>query len=161
MSIQFPEVADINKTLGTLLARPVDLAVATAPGPAVSGQSQGYFGSALLDDGGQSRGLFLADMVATVFLGGTLMMMPAGALGQQVRSRKPEPVVIESLSEVLNNLTGLLNYFPENPHLRSDPAGPLASLEGVGEWMGSPGSRRDLVGKLGDLGEGRLIILMR
>jgi hypothetical protein len=77
--------------------------------------------SKLLDDDGKVVGAFLSDMKATIFLGGSLMMLPEGELKDQLRNRAPSEDVVSALSETFNTLSGIINMTSGNPHVRTTP----------------------------------------
>lgn len=75
--------------------------------------------SQLIDDSNRLIGAIVMDLQSTVFLGGTLLMVPEAELNSQVRSRAPSEDSVAASSEVCNALSGSLNNVPDNAHVRT------------------------------------------
>lgn len=75
--------------------------------------------SPLIDDSERLVGAIVMDLRSTVFLGGTLLMVPEGELNTQVRTRAPSEDSVAASSEVCNALSGSLNNVPDNAHIRT------------------------------------------
>jgi hypothetical protein len=84
----------------------------------VSGSGKFYM-SQLIDDNDRLVGAIVMDLQSTVFLGGTLLMVPEAELNSQVRSRTPSEDSVAASSEVCNALSGSLNNVPDNAHIRT------------------------------------------
>jgi len=108
----------------------------------------------LIDDTDRTIGLILMDLKATVFLGGTLMMLPRGELEQQLRSFSPGEDSIAASAEICNALTGAING-AQDQHVR---ASALEKFEfRRTSWVTDPAHRRDLLDSFG----GRSVVLSR
>ena len=103
-----------------------------------------------------------ADLPATVYLGGSLVMIPENSMQEQVRTADPNEAVIDGISEAFNAIRGAVNRIADNPHVDYTPVAELAS-PGDSEataWLCEPSTRMDLVGNF-PVGEGHLVLLAR
>jgi hypothetical protein len=73
----------------------------------------------LLSDANDEIGAIFMDLKATVYLGGTLLMVPEGELTNQVRAKKPSEDSVAASSEVCNAMSGSLNNVSGNQHVRT------------------------------------------
>jgi hypothetical protein len=113
------------------------------------------YSAPLLDDAGKEIGLIVMDIKATIYLGGTLMMMPSARLDQQVRSLSPEEDSVAASAEVCNALTGPINDAQSRFHVRVGNFGKF-EFKASG-WVTAPSDRRDLEDSFG----GRTTVLAR
>ena len=159
MSLKLPDPQALRDALGMILddacplqpaATPIDLAA--RPGT--------VRGALLLDDDGEPQGAVLADVAATVYLGGSLIMIPAGAQQDQVAADAPAEAVLDAMAEVVNILRGSINAVPGNPHVSPGPLSSLPELTAAHPWLVEPTARLDLAGPL-PCGEGCLVVLAR
>lgn len=160
MGYEFPESAVIAKLLSDLVGAPVELAKAD---DAVALDRLGRpFACVCLDDQSLPVGAMIADLSATVSLGGQLMMLAEDELKEQTKSKAPSEDVVSALSEIFNNLTTTLNNIKANPHIRSTPAKPAAAVvaSNTGAWIPRASHRVDLTGNL-LCGKGRLILFWK
>lgn len=111
--------------------------------------------STLVDDEGHEAGAILMDIRATVFLGGTLLMVPEDELSEQVANNKPSEDSVAASSEVCSALSGSLNNVDGNPHLRSNFMIALDIAKHA--WLESPKSLTYLADSFG----GRVIVALR
>ncbi len=160
MSITLPELNAVSKSLGVLLG--TDLAFSAGAPVDLAGAGDGAYVSYLTDDVGAVVGAIMADLPAALYLGGTLIMLPAGSLSEQLRSGEASEAALDGLSEVFNTLRSAVNHIPGNPHVCTTNVIPLgeSTASDEGEWLSSAADRMDLVADL-PLGEGRLTFLVR
>lgn len=113
------------------------------------------YAASLLDDGGEHVGLIVMDIKATIFLGGTLMMLPQSQLEQQVKLAAPEEDSIAASAEVCNALAGPINACQPHRHVR---VGAFEKLDFKSfTWASEPAQRCDLIDSFG----GRIAVLAR
>jgi hypothetical protein len=160
MSYRFPESTAVTKLLGDLIGAPLAMGE-TEDAVAIDRLSRPY-ACICLDDSGHPVGAMVADIGATVSLGGQLMMLPEASLTDQLRTKTPSEDVVSAMSEIFNNITTTLNHIEGNPHVRSTPAKPVASLiaSSQGGWIPKASQRCDLSGDL-VCGKGRLVLFWR
>lgn len=104
------------------------------------------YAAAIIDDNGQSVGMMLMDLKATIFLGGTLIMLPRAELDQQLESLTPGEDSIAASAEICNALSGTINGF-QDQHVR---VGGLEKFElDAWPWVMKPADRRDLEDSFG------------
>jgi hypothetical protein len=151
--LKMPTVKDFRASLRQLVGDDVTIEAVKKPTFDLEDQADRCYGCEVLDDKGEVVGAMLADLLATVWIGGGLMMLPHGALAEQVRKVRPSDDAIEAMSEVLNTLCALFNYVPGNPHVRTRPAARLDPTEHP--WMLSPLARADY-----KEGKGGFIVLL-
>ncbi|MET0794191.1 MAG: hypothetical protein ABW061_21900 [Polyangiaceae bacterium] len=130
--IKFPPASAINGCLRALIGDKVSvrekkLAV-FAP---IDGEP--YWLSPLIDDDGVEAGMIVADLMATVTLGGQLMMLPPQELDEQRKNRTPSQDAIEAMGEVSNNLSATFNQLPDAIRLRVKPIEALSP--GALDWV--------------------------
>ncbi|MFK7985290.1 MAG: hypothetical protein AB8I08_04595 [Sandaracinaceae bacterium] len=132
-----PSSGDLSRILEGLLGAPVPLTEAEAP-LSIDGSC---YGCMLLDDDDQIVGAFVADLKATVMLGGTLMMIPDNVLEECLEAGEPTEDMLEAMSEVLNVSSRAFNDVPGNPHVRTEVLA-LLDLE-AHPWLPNPVARTD------------------
>ena len=88
----------------------------------IEANAEKLYSSTVLDDEGNEVGLLIADVPATVFLSGTMIMVPQNDMERQVQEEEPTEEIVETMSEIFNNLTSPFNIVEGNPHIRSKPA---------------------------------------
>jgi hypothetical protein len=111
--------------------------------------------SVLIDDEDRVAGAILMDLKATVFLGGTLLMVPENELTQQVANNSPSEDSVAASSEVCSALSGSLNNVSGNPQLRSSL---MEALEiSKHSWLSTPASVTHLADSFG----GKVMIAIR
>jgi hypothetical protein len=161
MSLVIPRPEDVGKVLAILVGRRAPVAkVLPAKMPKLP-LLKNCYAATLLSDDDQVQGAIIADLAATVYLGGSLMMLPPGALTEQVRTRKVSEEVADAISEVFNNLTGSLNDIPKNPHLRSSSAEIFDLKSEAFAWLASAAQRQDFVCSVPNLGDGQLMFFSK
>lgn len=133
---QIPSSADLSRILEGLLGAPVPL---TEAEPLAIDAS--CYGCMLLDDDDRIVGAFVADLRATVMLGGTLMMIPEGVLAESLEAGEPTEDMLEAMSEVLNVSSRAFNDVPGNPHVRTKVIAPI-DLDAY-PWLPNPVARTD------------------
>ncbi len=130
--IKFPPVSAINGCLRALIGDKVSVKEKKiAEFTPIEGEA--YWLSPLIDDDGVEAGMIVTDAIATVTLGGQLMMLPPQELDEQRKNRKPSQDAIEAMSEVSNNLSAAFNHLPDAIRLRVKPIEPLAP--GALDWV--------------------------
>lgn len=146
MALTAPKLEELDSLLEMLIGESVNLE-SQSTSAAVDKLSLPH-ASILIDDEGQPVGAVVADLTATVQLGGMLMMMPQPGLEDQIDESDPSNTVVEAFSEVVNNLTVSLNAITGNPHVRSTPVERLDSLLAKGEtdWLKSSATTAEFVG---------------
>ena len=58
---------------------------------------------------GNVEGAVVTDLLASLYLGGGLLILPADALAAMARRGEASEAVLDGLSEIVNDLRGLLN----------------------------------------------------
>jgi hypothetical protein len=130
--IKFPPVSAINACLKALIGDKVSVREKKlAEFKPTAGEP--YWMSPLIDDDGVEAGMIVADVIATVTLGGQLMMLPPQLLDEQRKSHTPSKDAIEAMSEVANNLSGAFNQIPDAIRLRVKPIEKLTP--GALDWV--------------------------
>jgi hypothetical protein len=99
--------------------------------------------SEYLDDGGNLTAAAISDLEAMVNMGGTMMMLPEGALKEMLKKKSPSDEVLDAGSEIFNNLTSLINGHEENPHIRAKTAEPYDPAKHA--WVATLALRQDYV----------------
>jgi len=154
--LALPPVREIDQALKILIGDKVGVAeVSSKKGPALEDMVSGYFVSRVSDDEGKVVGLLLADLKATIYLGGGLMMVPQSSMAEQVRAGKASEEVVDALSEIFNNVCALINKIKNNTHVRASTAEPFDPTSE--SWISSPSARRDMEDSYG----GRMIMVIR
>lgn len=154
-ALKFPAAPAVGCCLDTLIGKKVgvcQLKTATLP-PCEEGPC--WF-SRLIDDQDNEVGVIVADLLATIGLGGALMMIPPAELEVQRKAKRPSEDVLSAMAEVANNLSTTINQQPGGMHVRVKALEPMTadSLD----WLKSPAQKTtlELAGGLG-----RLFLLAR
>lgn len=94
--------------------------------------------SLFIDDEGAERVVVFANTRATVELGGQLLGVPKAAQEEQIKSGEVEQDLVLAMSEIFNNLSGVVNREEGNPHLKAEAIAktPIDRLP----WLGAPSS---------------------
>jgi hypothetical protein len=150
--LDLPPVQDLARCMSLLIGG--DVSAHEGAPLAITRQAKDLYAAALLSDTDEVVGLIVMDLKATVFLGGTLMMLPRGELEQQLKQFSPGEDSVAASGEVCNSLSGALNE-AQNVHVRS---GPLEKLDPKAwDWIAEPAHRRDVEDSFG----GRTAVLAR
>lgn len=115
--LRLPRAQDFIRCIEQLIGS--DVTARESPAPLDVTGSGKFYMSQLIDDTDRLIGAIVMDLQSTVFLGGTLLMVPEGELNSQVRSRTPSEDSVAASSEVCNALSGSLNNVPDNAHIRT------------------------------------------
>jgi hypothetical protein len=143
--LTLPPIHELAKCVALLIGGDVS-AKEGVPPLAVNRTTANCYAAPILDDNDQCVGMILMDLKATVYLGGTLMMLPRSELDQQLRSFTPGEDSIAASAEICNALSGAINGF-QNQHVR---VGGLEKFELEGwRWATKPADRRDLEDSFG------------
>lgn len=137
-----PESRGILEILQMLVGDDVNVVQDMDDPPALVADASMFY-SYLLDDENRQVGAILFDMAGVVRLGGTMMMLPEEALTEMLGSGEVTEEALDGCSEIMNNLSSLINTTPGNPHVRSEQAKPLDGSEP--EWFHSPSLRSDMM----------------
>ncbi len=132
--LRLPRAQDFIRCIEQLIGSEVTAKEISAEFDVTS--SEKVYMSQLVDDSDRLIGAVIMDLKATVFLGGTLLMVPEGELNTQVRTRAPSEDSVAASSEVCNALSGSLNNVPENAHVRTKYLEPLDGTEFP--WLKNP-----------------------
>ncbi len=73
-----------------------------------------------IDDEGADRVVAFSNTRATVELGGQLLGVPKAAQEEQIKSGEVEQDLVLAMSEIFNNLSGVVNREEGNPHLKAE-----------------------------------------
>jgi hypothetical protein len=143
--LTLPPIHELAKCVALLIGGDVS-AKEGVPPLGVNRTTTNCYAAPILDDSDQCVGMILMDLKATVYLGGTLMMLPRSELDQQLRSFTPGEDSIAASAEICNALSGAINGF-QNQHVR---VGGLEKFELEGwRWATKPADRRDLEDSFG------------
>lgn len=115
--LRLPRAQDFIRCIEQLIGSDVTARESASPLDVTAGGK--FYVSQLVDDNDRLVGGIIMDLQATVFLGGTLLMVPEAELNSQVRSRTPSEDSVAASSEVCNALSGSLNNVPDNAHIRT------------------------------------------
>jgi hypothetical protein len=150
--LSLPPVPDLAKCISLLVGG--DMSAKEADPLAINRTSRDCYASTILDDNDQTVGLILMDLRATVYLGGTLMMLPKSELEQQLKAVTPGEDSIAASAEICNALSGAING-AQDQHVR---VGRLEKFEfKSASWVTEPADRRDLEDSFG----GRTVVFSR
>jgi hypothetical protein len=133
-AVRLPAASEIGACLQTLVGdqisvrekRPFTFSVASA---------EPRWVSRLIDDDGREVGAIVADLHATTALGGALMSLDKAEVEAQRAAGTPSEDVLGAMSEVANNLSGVINQGSRSVHVRVKPIEPLSPE--VLEWAKS------------------------
>ena len=157
MGHTFPDANEVMNLLGRLIGERPDL-TKTKDAPSLDNA----YGAICVDDQGNPIAAMVADVAASTYLAGKLLMMPIDPLRERSASGEIEEGALDALSEVFNNLTICWNDIEGNPHVRSNPAIKTSKLVETeeGSWLTSSSSAWTLSGSL--MGQdGQLTIFAR
>ncbi len=139
----FPTALEIDKAAKTLLGPEASL-TAASKGPKFNKKgADAFYMCRLIDDAGLEVGAMIADLAATIALGGKLMMIPQEELESMVASKTPSEDVISAMSEVFSTLSGAINAVPDGLHIKVNPLEQL-DVQAV-SWTVKCGSRINFV----------------
>lgn len=143
--LTLPPIYELAKCVSLLIGGDVSAKEGDPP-LGVNRTTANCYAAPILDDNDQCVGMILMDLKATVYLGGTLMMLPRSELDQQLRSFTPGEDSIAASAEICNALSGAINGF-QNQHVR---VGGLEKFELESwRWVTKPADRRDLEDSFG------------
>jgi hypothetical protein len=152
IDLQLPDASALGQCIVMLVG--ADASAKEAAPLAVNRLSKNCYAAAILDDLDRTVGLILMDVKATVYLGGTLMMLPKPELDQQVKAANPGEDSIAASAEICNALSGEING-AQDQHVR------IGAFEKFDvkqwSWLTAPAARRDLEDGFG----GRTIVFSR
>jgi hypothetical protein len=153
---ELPEIPDIQGMFRMLVGNDVHLISSPSDRvTAFSRKTKSFYIAKLIDDDDGVVGGMIVDLVALVRLGGGLLMMPEEVLKEQIEAKQPEGDVIESMSEVFNTASSLINEIEGNPHIRVAPVEVLHFSEFP--WLENPKLRVDMEDEHG----GKIILVSR
>lgn len=148
MAIALPEVSAVAEALTMLVGRKPDMREGKLGGGLGSDPKPLYICN-WVNDASETVGAVVVDLPGALVLGGGFMMMPPGALQDQLRANKLEDAVLDALGEVMNTLTGIVNRMPGNPHFRAgatEPLGGSGPLASRIDWAASASAKLEIVG---------------
>lgn len=152
VELELPAAVELARCITSLMGG--DVVVSEGPALAVNRTTKDCYCAGLLDATDRAVGLILMDLKATVYLGGTLMMLPASELEQQLQAQSPGEDSLAASAEICSALSNIVNQLRREP-LR------LARLEKFEfrswGWAKEPALRRDLQDSFG----GRVSVLSR
>jgi hypothetical protein len=153
--VKLPAAAAVSECLHTLIGKRLSV---REKRPLTFPPKQGgpCWLSRLIDDGDTEVGAIIADLGATLGLGGALMMIPAEELDAQRGSQTPSDDVTSAMSEVANNLSATINKQPAGAHVRVRPLELLTDQ--ALDWIQTPALALELEIE-GDMG--RLFLFVR
>jgi hypothetical protein len=122
--LKFPSPSAIATCLHTLIGKKVGVSEQRSHHLPAKSNEPCWFSSLIDDDGGEV-GVIVADLSATVGLGGALMMVPPAELADQRSSKTPSEDVLSAMAEVANNLSGTFNEIAGGVHVRVRPLEPM------------------------------------
>jgi hypothetical protein len=113
------------------------------------------FVSLLFNEANTSVGAVVMDVKATVYLGGTLLMVPEDELASQTKSGKPSEDSLAASSEVCSTLSSSINQLSGNAQVRSN----FMELLDIAKhpWLTAPSSALYLQDSFG----GKLLVAAR
>lgn len=161
MTLKLPTPIDVTGILEMCIGQDPILKEGGTPLDLTS-PPKGTYVSWLKTDSGEIMGAILASLPAVAFLGGTMIMIPAGGQEDQVKAGTPSDAIVDSMEEINNMLRSLLNKVQENDHVSPSAISQYSppAEDSTEAWIFNAGSRVDLVGQY-SFGEGHLTILSR
>jgi hypothetical protein len=150
--LQLPSCADLVTCMVLLIGNGVS--AKEAEPLQLSAMTRNFYGASVLDDQDEELAVIVMDLAATVFLGGTLMMLPRSVLDEQLKSKNPGEDSIAATAEVCNSLCGAINA-AQHQHVRLGTFEPIDVA--AREWIADAAERRDLVDNFG----GRVAVFSR
>ena len=134
-AVRLPAAPEIRACLQTLIGDQVN-AREKRPFTFSVSSAEPRWVSRLIDDDGREVGAIVADLHATTALGGALMGLDEAEVEAQRAAATPSEDVLGAMSEVANNLSGVINQGSSSVHVRVKPIEPLSP--DVLEWAKSP-----------------------
>jgi hypothetical protein len=151
--LTLPPVQELGRCVALLVGGDVTAKQGDPP-LAINRTTRDCYAASILDDSDETVGMIAMDLKATVFLGGTLMMLPRTEIEQQLKSLTPGEDSIAASAEICNALSGAINGF-QDQHVR---VGALQKFEFKSwSWVTKPDDRRDLEDSFG----GRTVVFSR
>lgn len=150
VKLKLPTASVVSACLARLVGKKLGVSqLKSSPSPARA-QAPCWF-SRLVDDAGDEVGVIVADLLATVGLGGALMMLLPAELAAQRAAQTPSDDVISAMAEVANILSATFNQQPDALHVRVRPLEPMTP--GSLDWTNAPALAVafELAGDLGHL----------
>lgn len=144
MSLRMPEPKDVLDTIKSMLGRSSSLAAGGEP-LNLKRPPQGTYLVPLCNEAGETVGGVVANIGATVYLGGTLIMLPENSLTEQVRARAAEEFVLDGFEEVVNMLRAVVTRAEGNPRVIPSPVR-LLDVRGEDAWVREATERLDFSG---------------
>ncbi|MDX2052205.1 MAG: hypothetical protein SFV15_07435 [Polyangiaceae bacterium] len=127
-ALTLPSSEKLLKCISKLLDQPLTGTPIKKP-PVPSSAPENWYISVVIDNSGTEVGALLGDIEATVRLGATLMMQPAGVIQEQLSAGTPDESSTESMSEIFNTASSTFNEVKGNAHCRMRPLHALKDLE--------------------------------
>ena len=136
--VALPATHAVSACIRQLVGDAIDLEVVQEKLPTSAVELALLDASVMVDDEGRDRAVVLSDHRATVDCGGLLLGLPKDAIQELIESGTPTADLTLAMSEIFNNLSGIVNREPNNPHLRAEALvkTPVERLP----WLGSPRS---------------------
>jgi hypothetical protein len=137
-----PGTQAVSACLRQLVGEAIHLEVVREKLPASAVELSLLDASVMIDDEGRDRVVVLSDHRATMDCGGLLLGVPKETIQELIRSGTPTEDLTLAMSEIFNNLSGIVNREPDNPHLRAEALTktPVERLP----WLCSPRSEMAL-----------------
>jgi hypothetical protein len=140
-AVRLPAAPEIRACLQTLVGDQVNVRE-KRPFTFTVSSAEPRWVSRLIDDEGREVGAIVADLYATTALGGALMGLAEAEVEAQRAAAAPSEDVLGAMSEVANNLSGVINQGSRSVHVRVKPIEPLSP--DVLEWAMSPANGLEL-----------------
>jgi len=137
--INLPSLIAVRHSLSTLLGKEITLVERKEHHPLCE---EPLFHVLVQDDEGTLVGIMIADMEATVRLSCTLLMLPEDEITEQLANAVASDDSQETMSEIFNTLSSVVNNVKNNPHIRTSPLDEF-TLEDF-SWVQSTKRRLDL-----------------
>jgi hypothetical protein len=158
--LTLPDTQAVLETLEAFMGdRP---ALREGEGPDLAAPARGTYITYLKGPDGNVEGAVVTDLAASLYLGGMLLVVPESELALMARQGEASEAVLDGLSEIVNDLRGLLNQIAMNPHVTPTEPVPY-SVPGPGDdagWVLTPSRRVDFGGDTA-FGRGYLTLLGR
>jgi hypothetical protein len=110
-----PALEDLQTTGEMLFGDDVSL----APADSADRPREGAYIATLIDDQDAVVGAVVSSVEAMVSLGGAMLMIPDNTWPELLK--EPSKDIFDAMSEIVNNITPLLNKAEDNVHVRSNP----------------------------------------
>ena len=134
--LKMPTQKVFEAAIRDLVAQEITLKKQGKP-PKLGSQEVILFTTTLIDDENVPMGAIIADLEATVRLGGALVMLGKEAQEKELEAGNPSEDTVSSMSEVVNILSAVFNNIEGNPHLRTTPLIKL-DVDTAEEWTLAP-----------------------